>query len=52
LTLTWRLTVDAGEMRTFGDEQGRAGFSHKTSREMNAGLRTPSRTPLLVHAAD
>jgi hypothetical protein len=35
-----------------GDEQGAAGFSHKTSREMNAGLRTSSRTPLLVHAAE
>ena len=35
-----------------GDEQGAAGFSHRSPREMNAGLRTPPRTPLRVHAAE
>ena len=45
--------TDSGEAarvvdrRATGDEQGAAGLSHKTSREMNAGLRTSSRTPLL-----
>jgi hypothetical protein len=39
-------------VRGFDDEQGAAGFTHGTPREMNAGLRTPPRTPLLVHAAE